>query len=434
MGIRPEVPMPTDFRPQIYAIDFGTSNSLLAAANREKTHPPIALDDDAADPTILRSILFFGDNRHRSTGARALRDYVANGLRGRLIRSIKRFLPSSTFVSTQIGDARLELEDLVGALLGEMRTRANAHFGADVDRVVLGRPAVFSRDREEDALAEARLVRAADRAGFREIRLCPEPIAAAHDYRRTLAHDEVALVADFGAGTSDFTVVRLRKAGYQASDVLAIGGVPLAGDAYDGALMRHRIAVHFGSEVNYRMPFGGNVLTMPRHLTEKLCSPADICWLARRDVAQFLREVRGGALGPDDRRRIDQLLCLAEDGLGFSIFEAIEHAKIELSRQPSTRFHFQYPTMDIDEVIDHRAFAIASAEQTDAILGSLDETVRSAGIRADDIDVVCATGGTAKVPAILAGLRQRFGDERLRQLRTFHSVIQGLAERARDLA
>jgi hypothetical chaperone protein len=47
------------FEPDIYAIDFGTSNSLLAAANRHEIHAPIPLDASADDPTILRSVLFF---------------------------------------------------------------------------------------------------------------------------------------------------------------------------------------------------------------------------------------------------------------------------------------------------------------------------------------------------------------------------------------
>jgi hypothetical chaperone protein len=60
--------------------------------------------------------------------------------------------------------------------------------------------------------------------------------------------------------------------------------------------------------------------------------------------------------------------------------------------------------------------------------------VRAAGVRTQDIDVVCSTGGTAKVPAIARGLADRFGQRRVQELRTFHSVIQGLAERARVLA
>ena len=48
-------------RPAIYAVDFGTSNSLLAAASGARTFEPAPLDPAAPDPTILRSILCFPD-------------------------------------------------------------------------------------------------------------------------------------------------------------------------------------------------------------------------------------------------------------------------------------------------------------------------------------------------------------------------------------
>ena len=53
--------MGSRFQPAIYAIDFGTTNSLLAAASRDAVHAPIALDPGARDPTILRSVLYFPD-------------------------------------------------------------------------------------------------------------------------------------------------------------------------------------------------------------------------------------------------------------------------------------------------------------------------------------------------------------------------------------
>jgi molecular chaperone DnaK (HSP70) len=46
--------------PQVYAIDFGTSNSLLAAADRDRVYDPIPLDPSAPNPTIFRSVLQFG--------------------------------------------------------------------------------------------------------------------------------------------------------------------------------------------------------------------------------------------------------------------------------------------------------------------------------------------------------------------------------------
>ncbi|MBP6218326.1 MAG: hypothetical protein KA436_07050 [Oligoflexales bacterium] len=45
-------------KPTVYAIDFGTSNSLLAAANRDGVFAPIVLDAAAADPTVMRSAVF----------------------------------------------------------------------------------------------------------------------------------------------------------------------------------------------------------------------------------------------------------------------------------------------------------------------------------------------------------------------------------------
>src|SRR6478736_5431994 len=228
--------MPTAFVPEMYAIDFGTSNSLLAAANRDQVCAPIPLDDRAQDPSVFRSILFYSDDGVWSYGAGALNDYVAHGMRGRFIRSIKRFLPVASFNDTRIGSRKVLLEELVGMFLREMRRRANAHFGVDVRRVMLGRPARFSDDDQADALAES----------------------------------------------------RLRNA-----------------DAFDGFLMRHGIAEHFGSQVRYQVPFGSNWLEMPAPLMERLCSPADICWLARGDVLEFLRGVRAGSSNEEDKMHVD---------------------------------------------------------------------------------------------------------------------------------
>lgn len=49
------------------------------------------------------------------------------------------------------------------------------------------------------------------------------------------------------------------------------------------------------------------------------------------------------------------------------------------------------------------------------------------------IDRVCLTGGTAKLPKIAQRLAAQFGGEKLHSLSAFHSVIQGLAQRARAM-
>src|SRR6185312_2534350 len=109
------------------------------------------------DPIIMRSVLYFPSAKRCYYGEEALRRYAENGLEGRLLRSIKRHLPSRTFMGTYIDERPMLVEDLVAAVLREMRVRADTYFGAEVDRVVLGRPARFSEDPEDDALAQRRL-------------------------------------------------------------------------------------------------------------------------------------------------------------------------------------------------------------------------------------------------------------------------------------
>lgn len=424
---------PGSFRPEVYAIDFGTSNSLLAAANAEATCPPVPLDDGAEDPSVLRTLLFFGQDEF-SCGSRAIAHFVQGGMQGRLIRSIKKFLPYRSFSGTQIGHRLVSIEEIVGRFLRVVRERANHHFDADVDRVVLGRPAKFSLDDSDDGLAQSRLERAAKIAGFKEVSFCPEPVAAAQDFQVILDRPRVVLVADFGGGTSDYTIVRLRPEGFDPSDVLALGGISTAGDALDGSLMRHKIARHFGAEVTYKVPLGSNRLTMPKGIIEKLCSPADMTILQHRDVLAFLRDVKSWALGPDDQRRMDHLLCLVEDSLAFKLFESIERTKCALSAADAAEFRFEYPSIDLHEPVEREEFEKGSAREVSAILGALDRTVADAGLGTDDVDVVCCTGGTARVPQIARGIEARFGREKVKELRAFHSVVQGLAEQARRVA
>jgi hypothetical chaperone protein len=417
--------------PLAYAIDFGTTNSLVAAANAERTWPPLAIDAFASDPSVLRSILFFPEEKSQVLcGGAALRGYAESGMRGRLIRSIKRFLPAATFSETRIGARRYSLEELVAIVLRHLREGANRVLGTDVRAAVIGRPARFSDELEADNLAAARLERAAALAGFERVVLCEEPVAAALDCADEQAKTELVMVCDLGGGTSDFTVARL---GGGRTEVLAVGGVAVAGDALDGSLMRDHVSPYFGARVAYRMPFGENVLTFPKPLLEKMCSPAELGLLDRRDVLEFLKTVKSFALKEEDRERMDRLLCLVEDRLGFQVFEAIDAVKRALSAEHSAAFEFSYPGIEITEQVSRAAFERAAARTIERIVGRFEETLANANVGPDELDRVYFTGGTAQVPAIVAAIAERVGAHKVAHVRTFHAVIQGLAERARSL-
>ena len=416
-----------------YAIDFGTSNSLLAAADSSGPKPAIPLDPSAPDPTVLKSVFYTPEPGAWYFGADAIHQYGEHAAEGRLFRSLKKFLPENAFTGTAIHGKFLPIHELIAVFLREIRRRANEHYQQDVTKVVLGRPAVFGENQGEDGTAESRLLKAALSAGFKEISFCPEPVAAAYEFRHQLTELRTVFIADFGGGTSDFTVLRMGPERFQDKDVLATHGLSIAGDRFDGAMMRHLIAPHFGSELTYRIPKTKADMHIPLRLLNHLSSPADISFLSRTETMTFLKSAQQWATNKEDAKRLERLFALVEEHLGYKLYQAIERTKIALSGAPSALFSFLHPELEIEETIASARFEEVSQSLVDKITEALDETLRRAGVEPKDIDIVCCTGGTAKLPALNNELVKRFGAEKLRQHRHFHSVIGGLAERAHAL-
>lgn len=416
-----------------YAIDFGTSNSLLAAADETQVYAPIPMDLSAPDPTVMRTVLYTPRADAWYFGAKAIDTYGEQSAEGRIFRSIKKYLPESSFSGTAVHGRYYNLSELVSVFLKEMRERANAHFKQDVTSVVLGRPAAFSLEKDADALAERRLEAAAKLAGFKHVAFCPEPVAAAYEFRHQLTETKTVLIADFGGGTSDFTVLRMGGERFSDEDVLSLGGISIAGDRFDGSIMKNMICPHFGSEITYKLPMGRNELKMPQHLINRMCSPADISFLARSDIMNLLKDAQKWSLAPDDAHKMDRLFVLIEEHLGYKLFRSIEQTKINLSSASVDTFSFQHPGINVSEEIFNADFKARSHDLVARIVATLDQTIADAGIEAKDIDIVCCTGGTAKLPALSQELAKRFGQEKLMQHRHFHAVVRGLAERAQSL-
>ena len=261
----------------------------------------------------------------------------------------------------------------------------------------------------------------------------PEPLAAAFDLRRRLTEMKTVLVVDLGGGTSDFTVIRLGPDAFQESDVLAMGGVSVAGDAVDGSFMRSQVAPFLGSRVKYRVPLGSNVLEMPKSLLDHICSPADMAQLQKSDFMHFFRQVRSWALRDEDKEALERLFAIVEDQRGFDLFEEVDRVKRQLATVPQTHFKYDYPgaemefeltSVDYDSIID---------PATAKILECMDETLRAAGTTSEKIDIVYCTGGTSKLRRIQSGLLQRFPKQKIVGANYFHSVIEGLSARAAEL-
>lgn len=412
------------------SIDFGTSNSLVGAYHKGQRHEALPVDNKAADPTMMRTLLYFPNPDLCYYGAEAIEQYIDQDMEGRLFRSFKSHLPNQNYLGTVLDNRILTLESLIGVFLLELKKRAEKILGTHVEKAVIGRPARYSMDAVSDGFALHRMEKAAAFAGFKEVQFVPEPLAAAFDYRRQLTSSKTVLIGDFGGGTSDFTLIKLRPEGFAKEDVLAIDGCPLAGDALDSVFMSHRLNEYFGAKSRYRLPMGSNVMTMPMGVTQRLNHPAHIVHLKEKDTYEFIREVKKCSLTKKDSEAVERLFTLIEDQQIFPFFENIERTKRALSNADSTQFEFDYPGLEITEPFSISQFIEWAHATREKIFAALDSCLSSAGISSDKVDLVCLTGGTAKVPFIQKELEKRFGAHRLQTQAHFHSVLSGLTESA----
>ena len=151
-------------------------------------------------------------------------------------------------------------------------------------------------------------------------------------------------------------------------------------------------------------------------------------------MLKLLNDVRAGLLDPEDRPKLERFVTIVEDGVGFGLYEAVEGAKRRLSDEDATSIVLDYPGAELAVPTTRARLEGAAARPIDRMLGSLDGVLAAADVRAEDIEIVCLTGGTSRMPRVEAAFRERLPRAGFRRLRSFHSVVQGLARRARELA
>ena len=420
-------------------LDFGTTNSAIASVTEDGS---IALANfpagrERARAETMRSILFFaadphGDEPRRSVGGEAIDHYIASGANGRLIQSLKSFLADRLFDETNIMGDYYSLEDLITPILKRLRTVAEEQFGELPPRVVVGRPVHFSSAQNDgdDEHATRRLEAAIRRAGWSEITFEFEPVAAAYHYASTIAREELILVADFGGGTSDFSIVRLRPSSTIDADrryeILANDGVAIAGDAFDGEIVRRLVAPELGRGSQYKTPYG-QVLPMPTWFYAQMERWHFLSFLKAPTTMNKLRDLEHQALAPE---KIRALIHIVENDLGYLLFKSVEQTKLALSDADATTFRFADAAVSIEKPTTREAFESWIARELHAIAQCVDRVLASAEVLPDAIDSVFLTGGSSFVPVVRRIFAERFGAEKIRTGSEFTSIARGLALRA----
>ena len=388
-----------------------------------------------------RSLLYLEQIKERGrstvksfTGPEGIEQYLAAETKGRLIQSLKSFLSSRLLESTEIFGKQYTVEELIARILQDLRARAERQFGTAIDTVVAGRPVRFvgSSSESDDDFAQNRLQQAFQLAGFESGRFEMEPVAAAHYYESTLDHDELIMIGDFGGGTSDFSLIRvgpgIRQRGRKPEDLLGNAGVGVAGDAFDAKIIRNLVAPALG--MGSEMRSFDKLLPVPSWLYAKLERWHYLSFLRARDVMNTLRTIRTQALHPE---KIEWLIELIEEDLGYQLHRAVQRLKCALSAESSAEFRFLSGGIDICASVERSSFEAWIDEEVGKIAECVDSLLSSSGVDRNDVDVVFLTGGSSFVPAVRAIFESRFRPDRIRSGNEFTSVARGLALAAAEL-
>jgi hypothetical chaperone protein len=410
----------------LYGIDFGTTNSALAIYDEDS--------NEIHSTIIIPSLIYFyhqlntGDDKNYVVGEDAISAYLKDGMKGRFIKSIKQILSRSSFTETRIHNKKYNASDLVAIILKELKGRADQLTGQDCKKAVIGRPVFFDDDNvQKDSLAQSRLNKAAELAGFNEVRFQFEPIGAAFAYEKTLLKKENVLVADLGGGTTDFTYLVLDPAKVgskdRKNDMMATGGIYVGGDSFDSAFMWEKGTPYFGKHTTYEAT-PGKVLTVPKSLFANICSWDQMNFFNGQRIKKDIEDYYYFS-GND--RKFKNLITLIENNLGYSVFQAIERTKIELSSLNSSRFSYSKMDIHIDEEVPLSDYKQIIKKDVDRISDYLNEFMLKHHIEAKDIDSLFLTGGTSMVGSIQNLFKEKFPHINMNSGDNFKSVAKGLA-------
>ena len=410
----------------LYGIDFGTTNSALSIFDEEKS--------EIISTISIPSLIYFkhaqtsADDENYVVGEKAIEEYLNDGMKGRFIKSIKQILSRTTFTETRIQNRRYNASDLVTLILKDLKETADKITGFNCTKAIIGRPVFFDDDNtQKDTLAQTRLKKAAENAGFTDVRFQFEPIGAAFAYEKTITKKEKVLVADLGGGTTDFTYLVLdpEKVGSKdrKNDMIASGGIYIGGDSLDSAFMWEKGAPYFGKNTQYEAT-RGQILNVPKSLFANICSWDKMNFFNGQRIQKDIEDYYYFS-GND--RKFKNLITLIDHNLGYSVFQSIEKTKIELSDKQSSDFVYNNMGIEIDEAVSLIQYNEVIEKDVQRISEYLDKFLTTYNINPTDIDCLFLTGGTSMVSAIQHLFKTKFPHIPMNSGDNFKSVAKGLA-------
>ncbi len=350
---------------KVIGIDLGTTNSCVSVLEGGK---PIVIPNSEGGRTTP-SIVGFGKNNSRLVGHLAKRQAVTNA--ENTVYSIKRFIGrrwddteeersrvpyrcvkgKDDTVNVEIRGTQYTPQEISAIILQKLKQEAENYLGEEVTQAVITVPAYFT-DAQRQATKDAGTI-----AGLEVLRIINEPTAAALSYGLDKQDQDLKiLVFDLGGGTFDVSILQLGDGIFEVKSTA--GNNHLGGDDFDTCLMN---------------------------------------WM----VEQF---------------RAQEGIDLSVDKMAMQrIREAAEQAKIELSSYETTSINLPFIAADeigpknLDLELTRTKFEELVAHLVQSTMAPVAQALKDAGLQPDDISRIVLVGGSTRIPAVQARIKEYFG-------------------------
>lgn len=348
---------------KIIGIDLGTTNSVVSVMEGGE----VKVIPNQEGNRLTPSVVAFTEKGERLVGEPAKRQAITNPKN--TIYSIKRFMGRrhseveaeekmvpykivggpNEYVKVEVMGKTYTPAEISAMILRKLKEAAEAYLGHTVRRAVITVPAYFN-DAQRQATKDAGEI-----AGLTVERIINEPTAAALAYGLEKKKNEKIAVFDLGGGTFDISILEV---GDDLIEVLSTNGdTHLGGDDFDQRLVNY-ISDQFQKEHGIDL---------------------------RRDPMALQR-----------------------------LREAAEKAKKELSSQQTTDINLPFITADasgakhLQMTITRSQFEQLIDDLVERCRIPVENALRDAKLRAEDIDEVVLVGGSTRVPKVQEFVKKLF--------------------------
>ncbi|MBY3225198.1 Hsp70 family protein [Rhizobium laguerreae] len=414
---------------QALGFDFGTTNTVLAMADGGATRSMAFTSTEGTADSMRTALSFMKDAQLGASalkveaGHAAIRQFIDNPGECRFLQSIKTFAASALFQGTLIFAKRHNFEDLMEIFVRRLRNYAGDNWPSDVSRIVTGRPVHFAGASPDPALATERYNAALSRFGFPEIHYVYEPVAAAFYFAQNLKRDATVLVADFGGGTTDYSLIRFETvAGRLTATPIGHSGVGVAGDHFDYRMIDNIVAPLIGKGSHFKS--FDKILEVPSNYYSSFGRWNQLSIFKTTREFEDLKKLVRTSLEPE---KLEIFIDLIDHDEGYPLYQAVSATKMALSASEEAPFDFAPLGRGGHRSIKRSDFEGWIADDLARIEGALDDVLERTETKPSEIDKVFLTGGTSFVPAVRRIFTERFERDRIESGGELLSIAHGLA-------